>query len=693
MPVLRVSGFDGVVPRSSATMLSQNQAQTADNVKLYERELRYWRGPTLAYTPALADVRTIYRLYGPDDASVWLTWNTDVSVAPGPLADVTEFRIYYTGEGTPRKTNYTLATTGAAPYPVDGLEMGVPAPSTPPAVTRTGTPVAPKFTLDIRSDVRLNDSGTLEGSLHISGTTTAAASTVAVGGTSPNYTLTVADAVGTSEDAALNDPANPPFTDTLTTSAFVAGSDYIQATTDEATLESRAYVYTYVSTFGNVQEESAPSPASQLIEMAYGESVVIDSFSPAPGGDYNITSMRIYRTVTGATTDSYLFVAEVPIATTTYTDSLSYAQLGENLTTIGWVPPPDDLEGLVALSNGSLAGFVGNTVYFSEPYFPHAWPLAYAISLPHNVVGLGVFGSSVVACTDRFPYILSGVAPGAMSSEQVPITEPCVARSTIASDQHGVLYASPNGLVSIGPGGSSMTTTNLYRRDEWQGINAEYMHGAIYDEKYFGVYGAPYSENKSPVLSRDDIPSLSHITLNARCAFVDNKSSNLFVVDDDDNLIYQIDADELNPYTYVWTSKRFVLPQSVTWSAVKLDSDYGAIADDVAYQALVDAANLANTVIFASDTKGALNSFALNAEYEVNGSLLENLPPTAADRVAELLIYGDGFLQATMSLSSFNPVRIPAFRARELMFTLRGNIPVRSITFATTVQELATADA
>lgn len=690
MPVLRVSGFDGVVPRNSATMLSQNQAQVASNVKLYARELRYWRGPTLDYTPALASVQTIYKLYGAAGAYIWLTWDTAVSVAPGPLADTADFRIYYTGQGTPRKTNYALAST-STPYPADYYEMGVPAPTNAPSVTRTGIATSPKFTLTVRSEVRANDSGTGAGSQNISSNTPASASSAVISGSSPSWTLTAADGVGVSEDGALSNTVQP-VNITLTTTNNAAGSDHITVTSTAADLETRAYVYTYVSTFGSVQEESGPSPASELVDVAFGEAITLGAFSAAPTSHYNITSMRLYRTVTGASTDTYQFVAEFPIATTSYVDVLSTAELGETLGTIGWDPPPAALSNIVALPNGSLAGFVGNTVYFSEPFFPHAWPSAYAITLNHTIVGLGVFGSSLVACTQRFPYIISGSAPGAMSVEQVPLTEPCLGANTIASDQNGVVYASPNGLVSIGPGGSSVSTDALFRRDEWQAISPAYLNAAIYDNKFFGVYGSTLSSNPALVLSRDDIPALSYLTMGARCVYVDNRAGTFYILNDSDNKIYSIDSDSLNPYTYTWTSKRFVLPQAVSFSALKLDSDYSAIASGDAYIAAYNAAVAANLVLFSSPLLGDVNASCVD-DYDVNGSLLQNLPISAANRSVTLQIYGDGYLQSTMTVTTFDPIRIPSFRAREVYFTLTGNIPVRSLTLATTTQELATADA
>ena len=41
----------------------------------------------------------------------WLEFTVDVDVVPGPVADTTDFRVYYTGDGVPKKTNWAAATT------------------------------------------------------------------------------------------------------------------------------------------------------------------------------------------------------------------------------------------------------------------------------------------------------------------------------------------------------------------------------------------------------------------------------------------------------------------------------------------------------------------------------------------------------------------------------------------------------
>lgn len=683
MPAVRITGFDGVEPRSSPTMLADSAAQVANNVKLYSKELRYWRGPAAVFTPLTVGVKTMYKLYNGSDYQ-WLTWAEDVDVVPGPLADTAESRIYFTGVGSPKKTNYALATSGPGPYPANTLEMGVPAPGSPPSVTGNALGVA-TWLLSLSSNAAANDGVTLDATQNITGSTTAPGETTAYVDGGASKALTINTYVATQENGWISKSPVQPIHAVVATSVLAASEDY--NTTGTADVDNRVYVYTNVATFGALQEESAPSPPSSIVGIVFGETCTVSGFDAPPSGAYNITSRRIYRSVTGATTDTYQFVAEIPIATTSFPDALTAAQLGEVLETNGWVPPPADLAGLVALANGSMAGFVGNTVYFSEPYAAHAWPVAYAISVPFPIVGLGVFGNSVVVATTLNPYIITGATPASNSAEVIPIPEPCLARSTITSDEFGVTYASPNGLVGIGPGQRGVVTGQLFRRDEWQAANPASMNAVVFDNKYIGAYQGLYATDNAMVVSRDDKPALSYLYLNASAIFVDSKNAKLYITNASDNLIYEVDSSELHPYTYEWRSKRFTFPRAVAFSALRADADYTQIAAGAAYAAAYAAILAQNAILWGSPLQGAPNNVMVNT-FQVNGGTLLNVPLPSASRFLQIQIYADQLLAASLTLNSFDPVRLPPFKARELEIKITGNISLRSVLMATSVPEL-----
>lgn len=593
MPTLKIVGFDGIVPRASPTMLGDVQAQIADNVKLYARELRYWKGPTLAASPATAGINTIWRYYAGGSGPYWLTWTNNVDVVTSPTTDTTDYRIYYTGDGAPKKSNLSLITTGSGDYPRGWYNMGVPAPTAAPTVTRVGSGASP---------------------------------------------------------------------------------------------ENRVYVYTHVSTFGTLTEESAPSPASASVLCGSGDSVTVNGFAAAPTSNYNITARRIYRSVTGATTTDYEFVTEIPVGTSSYSDSLTAAQLGSSLSTLGWDPPVSGLSGLCVLPTGALCGFSGNTVYFSEPFFPHAWPTAYALNVPHPIVGLGVIGTSVAVMTTRYPYFIHGGIPGQMTVERVPILEPCVSKNTIATTEQGIVYASPNGLIALGPSARGLITEQLFRRSEWQAITPAGIKAVVYDGKYIALYSD--NTQKSFVVDPTDIPALSNISIQASAAHVDSGTGNLYYVDKNNNKIYQADADDNNPLSYSWKSKRFTLPHSTSWSVLKLDANFNQNDLAALRQAARAAVAAANAALLSGDLLGAVNTTALNVR-DVNGSAMQNLPPDAASRTAVVRLYGEGGkLETTLTVSSWNPIRVPPFKSRQFEIEVVANMDVRSVEVATTMSEI-----
>lgn len=600
MPYIKLEDFSGIVPRTGPTRLEASQAQAANNVKLQSRELRSWALPTLEYVPTTSVVETIYYIDSPSGDKYWLEWATDVDMVPGPVADIDEFRYYYTGDGLPKKTNWNLATTGglgSRPFPDAWLYMGVPSP--------TGAP-----------------------------------------------TLAASSSAGTTE--------------------------------------TRAYVYTYISTFGSVKEESAPSPATTVLVTTSGATVTVSAFTAAPTTGYNITHRRIYRTITGASSVIYSFVAEIPIATASYVDSLTVAQLGSELPSLFWNPPPDTLKGLVAMPNGILAGFIGNQVWFSEPYLPHAWPENYMLTVDYPIVGLGVYETNLVVATTKFPYIISGVSPTSMSQQKLPIPQPCVSKRSIASDQYGVLYASPNGLVSLGSGSQDVVTVPLYTRDEWQLINAETMVGTIYNNLYMGfttINGA----RQGFVLSRGDIPPLIKFDFPARSLFVDRTTSNLYAVDDTNNTVYHLDSSVVNLTTYEWKSKLFTLPNPMNFGAIKIGADYSFMNDIDAYIAYVEALKVINAILFvdfAGNVEGQLNTGVLN-QFELNGSLLLSIPEEGTTRFITVIVYADGEEIWTGDILSAEPLRLPALqKSYNYEILISGNTPVRYVAMATSIGEL-----
>jgi hypothetical protein len=608
MTALKIAQFGGQTPRTAATELAPNGAQQALNAKLYQLELQPINGSLVEYVPLMNNIEAIYRLYPPDSIAadtIWLSWQTDVDVVMGPVSDETDARYYYTGAGTPKKSNWlmSIGSSGfSGPFPYSAYEMGVPAPISAPSVSVQGTANA-------------NDS-----------------------------------------------------------------------------LEERAYIYTYLSTFGSLVEESAPSPASNIVATdAVYQTVLVSSFSAPPAGAYNITGIRIYRTITGASgAAEYVQVAEIDTADipgASFNDNIQDAAVGEACPSIGWNTPPDNIQGLVAHPSGFLAAFADNTVYFSVPFYPHAWPESYALSFPTDVVALAVWGTSIVVATKAAPYMINGVAPGALSQQLVPLPEPCLSKRSMVVTEYGAFYASPNGVIEIGYVLQDVMSTGIFRRDDWQPYNPASMNAVVFDQKYYAFFSSSTFGSKLMAISKGDVPSLEFYDIQSVAPFVDLRTSEFFYVDQNTGFICQFDSDTNNPLTYTWQSKRFVYPKAISFSIIKVDADYSGIAAAEASQAAY-AAGVASNQAIEQPYGGAINGAALNV-YCCDGSKLRTLPPVLATKSLTVALNGDGGVQyAEWDFNTFDPQRVPAVKNREYSVELTGNIPVRSVSIATTWQEL-----
>jgi hypothetical protein len=348
------------------------------------------------------------------------------------------------------------------------------------------------------------------------------------------------------------------------------------------------------------------------------------------------------------------------------------------------------LRGLVSLPNGMLAGFVGNEVWFCEPYLPHAWPSQYMITVDSEIVGLGPYDTSLVVMTKNQPYILTGTSPGSMTQVKLPMRQPCVSKRSIAFDQYGVLYASPNGIVSIGSGSQDVITVPLYTREEWQEVNPSSIIAAIWNNLYVFFYETAAGK-QGLIISRGDIPPLASLDFQGNGIYVDKANNDLFAISNTDNNVYQLDADNINRTFYEWKSKQFIMPNPMNYGAIKIKADFGEITDIDAYNALVASITATNQALFTSSggkLQGNLNNTTLN-KFVMNGSILTPIPPIATPRSVNAFLYGDGELIWNSGVTSQDALRLPAGKKYyKFEIKLSGNVPVQFVAIASDISEL-----
>jgi hypothetical protein len=335
------------------------------------------------------------------------------------------------------------------------------------------------------------------------------------------------------------------------------------ADTPSAT-ESRVYAWTWVNKESGYEFESGPSPAALPVSVYAKQTASISGRSTVPVG-YVVTHWRIYRAVSGV----YLFVKELPISQTSYTDDVLAEDLGEELPTLTWAPPPATLAGLVNLPNGIMAGFVGRDIYFCDPYHPHSWPANYSLSFDYPVVGLGRMDTTLAVMTTGTPYFVQGSHPDSMVSVKTDLEQSCVSKRSIVSTNGVVIYASPDGLVMLTPSGSSLITEQYFTRAQWQAyFKPDSIHAYTHDLKYVAFYnngttsgGFIYDPTSKQFILHD---------IYATAGYSDLLNDKLFLAFPDRSVKTWLGG---SLKTYIWRSKKFTLPQVAGFSCAQLDAE------------------------------------------------------------------------------------------------------------------------
>jgi hypothetical protein len=394
-------------------------------------------------------------------------------------------------------------------------------------------------------------------------------------------------------------------------------------------IDARFYFATYVNDWG---EESARSPITDMLEVDQYSSVLA-GVAAFPSGR-NLAGWRLYRANVGNTATNFQSVRDTNAAVAvlsgpyfdyfrmalpTYSDAQKGEELGEVCPTVTWAEPPYRMEsgsvllpkppkgsdpylrGLVGMPNGVMAGFIDNFVAFSDPYHPYAWPVEYQIPLQFEVVGLGVFGSSLFVGTYANPYIISGSDSASMSAVKLDDAQACLSAKSIAAATGGVLYASPDGVCFASLAGVEVITTALFAREDWQALEPASIRALMFE----GVYYFWYNGNGGGCYALDTVAKkLTRVDMLAGAVFADNLTDGIFYTQGT-----QIRrAFSTGRRTGVWKSPLVVLPAQTPFAWLQVDADY----------------DFGKTV--------------------------------------QIKWYGDGVLRHTATLSSIRPVRLPTGR-------------------------------
>lgn len=444
--------------------------------------------------------------------------------------------------------------------------------------------------------------------------------------------------------------------------------------------ETRVYAATLVTKFG---EESAPTLLESTAGSSEGKWEIfnLSSVGYNPAKYPQVTHLRLYRTLTSASGVDYRQVHEFPIGAVpeVYIDDRKAVDLtaAYALQTLSWSPPPDGLHGVIPIAGGYLAGFVGRTVYFSHPYYPHAWPEDYQLAVDDEIVALGTYANTLVIATVGRPAIAMGTDPGAMTLAKSEEAAPCLSPESLVSTSASVIYASDTGLVSISDQTGFSTITDPYiKGDEWrQRYKPEAIRAVLHEGQYIGLYANQLGFVFSPSDPFSALTELQQMGVRA-IAKDDVLGHTLLLLGG--GRVERFDGDYANPMTYNWRSKPYLVPKPVNFGGLQLRAAFGQLTT-VSQPPLP---------LPPSPDGYAINEPDINDELAVS---TEGPIRTGNDHLDGVLVrvYGDGKLRWEQLVRSEAPVRLPSgYKAVEWEIEMSGQIPVVSATLASTFKAL-----
>lgn len=350
--------------------------------------------------------------------------------------------------------------------------------------------------------------------------------------------------------------------------------------------EGRSYAYQYVNSSG---ERSALSPGSRAENLHDGQTVVVSGWQQ-PDVSWDVISVRIYRTVTGHQSGKeqgnlpdthWMFVAEVGINAGSFIDNLFNDELLEALEEDIATPPPAGLQGIVWIeSMNTLAGFIGNRIYFSENNKYHHWP--HHMDLDDNVCAIVESRGVIYVATDGRPYVITGAVDchnaACRSAVRLPGNFPMIGcgNRRMAKTASGAVYPSLKGLVSLsGNSMPALATWGFYSEDDWQEIMPESITpvevgGRLY---VFATNGAFTMQAQNGAESGWDFDLHSDLSdRGVRDAFV-TRTGEFYILKEDGLWLWN-QGEELRPH--LWESHVHATAVPIGFGAGHLNFDFGA---------------------------------------------------------------------------------------------------------------------
>ncbi len=260
-----------------------------------------------------------------------------------------------------------------------------------------------------------------------------------------------------------------------------------------------------------------------------------------------------------------------------FTDDFDSRDLFDILESDEYDAPPEDLQGLTSIRNNILVGFVGNTLYFSEPGKPHAFPERYATPIGEDVVALAAIAGSLLVLTKGYPYLVAVSDPAAgVSLDRIDVLYPCLNAKSAVTMGYGIVWSTNDGLAVYSPNsGAALVTKALYNNDTWTvDIDPTTVVAEYYGENYFASHSAGSfvfeQDAKVGGFFVDTAPEFT-------ASWYDTQTGRLYYVTGTLGDVYEWDDLAQPALTMEWKSKVIVTKEMLNLGAARVIADYSTV--------------------------------------------------------------------------------------------------------------------
>ena len=260
-----------------------------------------------------------------------------------------------------------------------------------------------------------------------------------------------------------------------------------------------------------------------------------------------------------------------------FTDDFDSRSLLDILDSDEYDAPPEDLRGQTSIQNNILVGFVGNTLYFSEPNLPHAWPARYATPVGDDIVATAAIAGSLLVMTKSYPYSVSVTDPASgVSVSRIDALYPCLSAKSAVTMGYGIVWSTNDGLAVYSPSsGAALVTKLLYNNDTWTvDVDPTTVVAEYYGENYFASHsqGSFVFEQDAKVggFFVDTAPVFT-------ASWYDTQTGKLYYTTGTLGDVYEWDDLAQPALTMEWKSKVIVTKDMINLGAARVIADYSSV--------------------------------------------------------------------------------------------------------------------